>query len=400
MPVTATKTYNQMISDDPSIEAGLLYAGYPSTTVQGIRDWFGTRNVCDDDNFKNFFLRLANPLAPKYLAQLRMETVDKNFDPLVENYLERYTENGGEDTHKPAGFSVDKHPIEYTKLTKPADVYVSDSPAETTKTIKPALTEITERPAGYKDTKTPVPYTDTINEGTHTTKTGSIGRSGSNSSGTNTSRDIKEASKQLPMNTGSGEISSGTIGDGVSGISGMTWGTASSKGESSTKENINTSGSDSSTETYNSVKETKGGSDEIKRTYTGNEILEREYNSDGYRKTSLKTNGEGKEEFEVNNAGVKETKYGNAITGGIDKNNEALGVEKMIMDYMGSETTRYSNDEKNTYGRTYKERYTGRAGLTPQQALTEAITYLRTISPAFFDLMMKLEPAFLGVYDV
>ena len=399
MPVTATKTYNQIISDDPSIEAGLLYAGYPSTTVQGIRDWFGTRNVCDDDNFKNFFLRLANPLAPKYLAQLRMETIDKNFDPLVENYLERYTENGGNDTKKPAGFTVEEKPVEYIKYSKPADIEKGGHPAYAKKieeTVPEVTTDIT--PIGYQDEYVPK---------ARYTKTGTIKRRDAfYEDEVLSDNDVKGASKINPMSISDiGDDGTGSTGNIEKGIDDLKWNTASSQEQATTTGSSKTyhkPGDQSATEDseYNleDFNDYSEGGDENNAAETQSDITTRTYTEGATEKTQV-TQG--------NNAGTKEVKeYENSTENTTYGNSEAeltVGYEKYVINSStdkGTKETTYNNDEKTTYGKTYKERYTGRAGLTPQQALTEAITYLRTISPAFFDLMMKLEPAFLGVYDL
>ena len=381
MPVTATKTYNQIISDDPSIEAGLLYAGYPSTTVQSIRDWFGTRNVCDDDNFKNFFLRLANPLAPKYLAQLRMETIDNNFDPLVENYLERYTENGGNDTKKPAAMTLTENPVQYTKTFKPADYEVTESPAETT---------ITEKPAETKTEHTPIGYTDTFTPLARYSKSGSIKRyDGKTEDTVKNDSDTKGVSKANPMTaTSIGTSGTGTTGQISNGISSLGWSTASAQEQATTtgctKTTHEQTAANAAIETYDSYSE--GGQ-------SGSDTTTREYASGAKETTEFKQGSKsGSRSLDVDTAGSKTVTYDSSLN--------KMGKEKYSMDVYGTKIQTFANDEKTTYGKTYKERYTGRAGLTPQQALTEAITYLRTISPAFFDLMMKLEPAFLGVYDL
>lgn len=379
MPVTATKTYNQIISDDPSIEAGLLFAGYPSTTVQGIRNWFGDRTVCDDDNFKNYFLRLASPLAPKYLAQLRMETIDQNFDPLVENYLERFTENGGFDTKKPAALTLTESPTQYTKTLKPADYSVTESPAETT---------ITEVPAETKTEHTPIGYTDTYEPRAKYSKSGTIKRKDNSYTDTTVSdNDTKGLSKQNPMSSTSVTTGSGPSGSDISGeIEGLNWSYSSAQ-EQATVKGYNQStheGTGYGEEKYDNYEE--GGS-------SGSDTTTRAYASGAKETTDFKQGSKsGSKSLDVDTAGSKTVTY--------DSNTSKVGKETYVVDSSGTKVQTYANDEKTTYGKNYKERYTGRAGLTPQEALAEAITYLRTISPAFFDLMMKLEPAFLGVYDI
>lgn len=47
-----------------------------------------------------------------------------------------------------------------------------------------------------------------------------------------------------------------------------------------------------------------------------------------------------------------------------------------------------------------RNRYTGREGLTPQAAIMEACDYLMGYSGAFVWLCQKLEPCFMGIYDI
>ena len=410
MPITATKTYNEMVSSDPSIEAGLLFAGYTAPTVQGIRSWFGDRVVCDDANFKNYFLRLASPLADKFNAQLRIETIDKNFDPLVENYLERYTENGGFDTKKPSASTITETPSQYTKMIKPADIAYGGKPYDVKVTDKPAETEEKITPVGYKDKYIPKALY---------TKTGQIKRyDGKTTDTTVNDSDTKGLSKQNPMsstNANVGDIGSSPvhINNGIKSLGSNSnnqgWEYSSAQEQSTTQgytevtheQSLN----DASIETYDQYKE--GGDSSNSDSQCDTTI--REYEKNGTerlsetRTLSMQSGGEtrkGETKTTYMTDDTRTVKYGNAVSAGISSSNKALGYEVYQLDEAGSKTQTYSNDEKITYGKNYKERVTGRAGLTPQQALSEAITYLRTISPAFFDLMVKLEPAFLGVYDI
>lgn len=58
-----------------------------------------------------------------------------------------------------------------------------------------------------------------------------------------------------------------------------------------------------------------------------------------------------------------------------------------------------SNDETTTTG-TRRIRYTGRYGLAPYEALKGTENYLRDFGPAIDYLIEKLEPCFIGVYDI
>lgn len=473
MPITATKTYNEIVSSDPSIEAGLLFAGYTAPTVQGIRSWFGNRVVCDDANFKNYFLRLASPLANKYNAQLRLETADKNFDPFVENYLERYIEHGGQDERTPVDSTITKTPAETTKTSRPAASSVSESPAETSKSTRPAASTVTESPAVVTKTKTPSGYTLTETKTTvdktlspvkytiketvpHTkteitfpeyddehsfdnlknTKKGTITttQKGEYTETTTSDNDTKGLSKQNPISSTSASHAVGNTGSDE--ITGLGWDYSSAQEQATVKgynQLVHKNGTNSdpykTEEDYgsNGITDTKTGSEKFSRTYaTGKnkEIREITNLTEGKKEYNYSSSGSEKEE---KTPGTKTLSYtqgseGMSVTtpGSKSTTFSADGHENLTVVTAGNKATTYTADgrevttvqnpetvateydgkEVTEYGRNIKERVTGRASLTPQQALSEAITYLRTISPAFFDLMVKLEPAFLGVYDI
>ena len=63
-------------------------------------------------------------------------------------------------------------------------------------------------------------------------------------------------------------------------------------------------------------------------------------------------------------------------------------------------STESTENTKNTTENTDRIRYTGREGLTPQEALRQAERYLRDIGPAINYIIEKLEPCFFGVYDI
>lgn len=55
---------------------------------QTIDDWFGCREVCDDNKFNLFFNRLLNRDLPRYNQLLRIEPGISDYDWLVQNYRE------------------------------------------------------------------------------------------------------------------------------------------------------------------------------------------------------------------------------------------------------------------------------------------------------------------------
>lgn len=63
-----------------------------------ILNWYGEREVCDDDKFSTFFLRLLNSCIGRYNALLRIDPSHASYDWLVQRYLESQTKNTGGDT--------------------------------------------------------------------------------------------------------------------------------------------------------------------------------------------------------------------------------------------------------------------------------------------------------------
>ena len=311
-------------------------------------------------------------------------------DPFVENYSEHYIEHGGIDTITPAETTVERTPAGTTVTRTPAETTTTEAPAETTKTETPAGYTITESPAETTKTHKPAAYTDRTTYGQTSTRSGNIEReeSGFYEDTVETDNDSKGLGKQNPMSSTSVTTGNGDAANGE--IQGLTWAYSSAqdqrtdKGYSHTKHD--NSGTPTTTETYNSLKDELGGSDSTARTFSTDDITSTEVDKSGSK--SLTAGAAGTTTVEVDKAGTKKVEVDNAETI-VTRADDAESVQTTI-----------DQAEQRAYGRTIKERYTGRAGLTPQKALTEAITYLRTISPAFFDLMMKLEPAFYGVYDL
>lgn len=350
--IEATKTYEEKIAEDSNIELSLSVMGYNSATVQALRDWFGTRIVCDDNKFSRFYLRLARAYVNKYNADLRVESIDKNFDPLVENYFEHYTEYDGVDQRTPAQIREEYSPEKTT---------ITHTPAEITRTTKDGK---------IKELITPAEVTNETTYGHTSTRNGSMTseQSGSSFDETNSDADTKGLLKANPMSSSS--VSTGS-GDAASNeILGLDW-SHSSQQDQQTSKGYNKvvhdlSGKPTTTDTYDDLEDKEGGKDSSSVTVQEPEERTREQLTNG---TDVLT-------VDKPETTIKET------------------------DVAGYKVISAESSEQMSYGKEIKERSTGRAGLTPQEALSKAFDYLRTYSPAFMELKDKLEPAFLGVYDI
>lgn len=266
--IKATKTYDEICTEDSTIELGLATIGYTSPIISQLREWFGARIVCDDDNFKRFYLRLARARFGKFAADLRLETIDKNFDPLVENYSEHLTKIEGEDKRTLAGHTV---------------------------THTPASTKITRKPSDVKDEETPAGYTSELEAGIKNIRSGKITseQSGSSFDETQSDSDNKGLRKINPMSSTS--VTTGT-GDAASAeIQGLDW-TYSSQQEQATakgysKVTHDMSGKPKTTEEYDDLTDERSGKDTTIVTYNNHRILERTFKNDEQTKLEILANG-------------------------------------------------------------------------------------------------------------
>ena len=108
LEVKATKTYREYLNENPNLFDGMSefawnedeqkYVTVPvkDATKKLIDDWFGTRIVCNDDNFDRFFSRQFNLCALRYSQLSRIEL--SSFDPLVSDYMEREAINNSNKT--------------------------------------------------------------------------------------------------------------------------------------------------------------------------------------------------------------------------------------------------------------------------------------------------------------
>lgn len=233
------------------------------------------------------------------------------------------------------------------------------TPAGKTESIKPA--EITKKitPIETKETKQYADFTSELSAGIKNVRSGNIKtkESGSYFDESEGDSDRKGLLKANPMSS-----TPATIGIGKADaqeINGLDW-TSSSQQDQATQKDYkkvthDASGNPTTEESYNNLTDAREGKDTTTVTYQNDEIVKKEKLGDGVEKLTVNTAGE------------------NKLT--------------------------YDGHEISEYGHWIKYQQKGRSNLTPQKALTEAMTYLRDISPAFMWLTEELEPCFLGVYD-
>ena len=261
---------------------------YPETVNQSLRatifDWFQFREVCDDEKFETFFLRVINRDLARYQQLLRIEPGITNYDWLVQTYRERQNVvsfsgykhsdvvSEGEQVKSDSLNSSNIRTFANTDTktgTKEADERSTDDTDTTTRYgkvdtksggISKSGTEgqtttygkVNTHSGGVTTTNSETKGTQYGKKNTHSggisetgsdTESGSIGVTGTDSS----TKDTKTLAKQSPQS-----ISYSAGGGGAqSGIpSNLDWSYPGSQGEVGESE----SGSNSSTTTYNAHK--------------------------------------------------------------------------------------------------------------------------------------------------
>ena len=351
LEVKATKTYREFLNENPNLFNGMRefawdedeqkYVTVPvkPATKKLIDDWFGTRIVCNDDNFERFFTRQFNLCALRYSQLARIEL--SSFDPLVSDYMEREAINNSNRTSaskRDANKSnISNAEINNTQNSTGNDESTSTSKRDANKSnISNAEINNTQNSTGNDEsTRTPnITRTDASSRANNDSANDSkVGSSKSNSKD-------KAMNKVAPMSI-SYERTNGDLPN-------LDWSYATSQDQ---RENVSNG---SSTET---------------NTHEGN-------SEESYSNTSKET-GTDKNVSNSTNTSTNNTTH--AIN--------------------GSETSKETGTSTETGDSKDREVRTGRGGLTPQEAFRTAVAYLKT-SSAWDWFRKQLEECFLCIYDV
>lgn len=362
LEVNATKTYNEYLKENPNLFAGVdgytwsedeqkwINTGVTDVTKALIEEWFGLRTVCSDDNFARFFRRKMNVCALRYANLSRIELTA--FDPLVANYIERETIENNSKTATSTRNQETSHSDSSTRDSNNSNTNVSES----TRTPELVFTE-----NGSDSNASSDKSSDTGN------KTGKVESSGSDTNrdetvhaGT-TQSDHKDINKVAPQSISYVTASAGNIPN-------LDWQYATGQAQAGD------SGSDSSNDTTNHT-----GSNSTESNSTESNSNTHEGSSSGSSARESERHESGNEKTNGNET--------NTTTGHEEGSNSGTGS----VDETGNST---ENGEAKR-----RERESGRGGLTPQEALRTAVSYLKT-SSAWEWLCRELEVCFLSVYDV
>lgn len=336
-------TYSEFMLDNPTFWDERLNDGdIDEATVNSIFKWFKHRIVCDDFRFDDYFDRQLDLVLPRYNKLVRLENTE--FDALVNIYRERQVTDTGSETGSESN-SIEKDNT-VSRSGKTTTVRTPDLEDETVRT--PDLTE-----HGVRTPELTVEDEGETSSAGHTDNTSHTDGT-TNSNNTN---DVSSVSKQNPQSI--------SYGSSVAGeIPALDWSYPSSQQQSHSE---STGGGSNSSDGTGSSDSTQGGTNHNTQTTTGTD-------------TNTTT-----------------------TTGTDTSTTTRKGTEQTIQDIVDGTTTRGSDvgskDTSLTKSNLKREIFTGRDSLTPQDALREAMAYVKQ-SSAFAWLKEQLEVCFLSVYDI
>lgn len=344
-------TYSEWVAQNPTLLQEKTELDH--ATIEALTDWFGLRYLCDDDHFSVFFTREINMLQWQYDQMRRLESVQ--FDPMVSQYMERWANRTGDDTHNVESNAEGTNKQNTTGTTSG------------TSTTTPGVTETTETVSR--------PNTTTTVTGT------SAGTSEGNGSSESTTKD---ASGGTIDTTGSSQ--SNSRNHSLSGVlpDSSTYGPGTAAGEDGMPNELNW--------TYASGQNGSVGSDDSttgSKTTTSNDASGE---SSTNTTDSTRTNTESTSTTEV--SGTDTTEVTHSRTGKDSTENQSTNEGTVT----GENTGKTTEQGTNTFSHTDKEISTGR-GEAPQDMLDRARSYILNMN-AFDWLRKQLDSCFLGVYNI
>ena len=331
---------------------------------------------------------------PRYQSLVRIESLD--FDPMVNRYFEaQYVQSGTSESNSQSAGTVEN------SVSGSNSVTTTDSFKEYPKTVMEVTTEgsssdvgtdilgSTEKSTVYNNLRDTNAHTGTITDAGNTNATDTTSNSktegGTTSTTGTTEGKSKSANKTAPM---SAVNAGGGTGNGDLANLDFTYATGYAQTDTETSSTTDTTSSGSATENGSATRvsndtniKTMANTDTSTRTGSVTESTTPTTN------TSEKTN---------ESASTTTTSYANGSVIEREDTNTVVGTNG------GSNT---SESESSTSGTTVNNqtstnRYTGREGLTPQEAMMSASDYLMNYSTAFRWLCRKLDSCFNFNYDV
>ena len=360
--------------------------------------------MCDDERMANYFWRNVAMYAPRYKALVRVESMD--FDPMVNRYFEAQFVESGESAN--ASRSTNTGSDNSAVVT---NIINGGSSKEYPKTVMTVATDGTTHDEGtdvtgatnateqYNSVRDQMQHTGTVTDVLNGTVTdsGAVNKNEMSSANSTSLSDgiANAAHKEAPMsasgltysNTGSHDLPSGKDGQHLNNPD-LTYATGYSHSDSinGTKTESGATGT-----THENSNNTKVTSDNTVKTLNNSDTNTKTGSIS--RTTDAVTNTKA---TDGNNHSATVTSYASGSV--IEKEDASTSSQQVTNQGTNSQVGTVTGTD--THNRTSTNRYTGREGLTPQDAMMSATDYLTNYSIAFKWFVNKLDSCFIMLYDV
>lgn len=340
-------------------------------SIQFIISYFYHREICDDDKMELFFWRELDLWRDKYIDYLRLETTA--YDPLVNRYFE--AQYIGRNVSKIDSANEGNNSGSVTDITNVSSTGNKTANSTTTESGNGFTNGSTNRTTSGHET-----HNNSGNDTRNTVRNDSSDETASKNTssttdGYNTNESTaKTANKIAPMNasnaTGAGGNANGKLGN-------LDFKYAS---------DYHQTDNDGSDTNHSATVGSESGTTHIQSTGTES--------SSGTTHENGESRSNGTEYVSSNeNRGDSRNGTGTATETSADAS-QTQGSSTNSGAYSSLTQTATEQDSANT------NRYTGREGLTPQEALDRAIKYINGNSPSILWLCHILETCFICVYDI
>lgn len=385
--------------------------GMDQATASVLTDAYRYREICDDDRIPVYFWGLWNSIKGKYVAQLRVEETDQNFDPMVSRYFEsEYTgdrsssssESGG--SHEGRSSSGNSQTVYAQPETVVEDWNEEYSPeisetlaltGRTRETVKNGTRSMHRVGDPSKNFQKDAPgSSDTISrnfsENDNSSASHETERQDDYADATKNRQANKVAPQtvaKIPRQTVEGEGSAAVIRNNSLGA--LPFDYASAYQENDSESGHTGTGSETGSEEREGSKSGNSGETHSysRNQQTGTDINETESFS-GYGEKVTESGGE------TRTRSGKENKTGHKSVTTTRSNSEIKDLSSASVDITRDGQSSEQMAELN------RNRYTGREGMTPQSALESAMRYLQTSSPAIKWLIKEMECTLVCVFDL
>lgn len=354
-----------------------------------LKEYFFYREICDDERMDRYFSRTIDIVRDKYKQMLRVESIE--FDPLVSKYFEaEYVtkRDSSSDLNRiyndTLKMNLDEQNVTIDEHNQHRDVsgdtsYSDDYEGTNTEN------KFDDRTMSSQESGTNGSQSNTQGHSNLSSKTSDSSSSrttGEDSYNKTTSSIAKNATKAAPMNA------SGVGTDKNSGmLTGLDFEYASAYSQNDNTVKESNKGNNTSGTSNNGNSETTDiGNNDSTTSVSGTNSSSSSGSDNSHRHGTLTdvNHGEGGTKYSETDHQSDNGSSTNTRTG-TNTNEKAGNVNDKKL---GSE-----NEVKH-------DRYAGRDDVLPQDAMASATHYLMNYSTAFQWLCNKLEPCFIGVYDI